>query len=106
MEATLDQPSARLRPLVEAARAGDREAFRTLVEPYVGRALGAATIITRSPADAADAVQDALLSAWRGLPQLRDPEAFPAWFRQHVVRVGGATSAMPVTREVDLPGPL
>ena len=49
-------------------------------------ALGAATIITRSPADAADAVQDALLSAWRGLPQLRDPEAFPAWFRQHVVR--------------------
>lgn len=86
MEATLDQPNARLRPLVEAARAGDRDAFRALVEPYVGRALGAATIITRSPADAADAVQDALLSAWRGLPQLRDPEAFPAWFRQHVVR--------------------
>ena len=56
MEATLDQPNARLRPLVEAACAGDRDAFRMLVEPYVGRALGAATIITRSPADAADAV--------------------------------------------------
>ena len=86
MEATLDQPTARLRPLVEAAVAGDRDAFRRLVEPNVGRALGAATIITRSPADAADAVQDALLSAWQGLPGLRDPDAFPAWFRQHVVR--------------------
>lgn len=86
MEATLDQPAAPLRPLVVAAVAGDRDAFRLLVEPLVGMALGAATIITRSPADGADAVQDALLSAWRGLPQLREPEAFPAWFRQHVVR--------------------
>jgi RNA polymerase sigma factor (sigma-70 family) len=86
MEATLDEPSARLRPLVDAAVAGERDAFRALVEPYLGKALGAATIITRSPSDAADAVQDALLSAWSGLSQLRDPDAFPAWFRQHVVR--------------------
>ena len=86
MEAALDQPSSRLRPLVHAAVAGDRDAFRALIEPLVTGALGVATILTRSQADAEDAVQDALLSAWRGLPGLRDAQAFPAWFRQHVVR--------------------
>lgn len=106
MEATLDQPTARLRPLVDAAIAGDRDAFRALVEPHVGKALGAATIITRSPADAADAVQDALLSAWRGLPQLRDPDAFPAWFRQHVVRAAiRATKTRGRIAELDLSAP-
>ena len=86
MEAALDQPSSRLRPLVAAAIAGDRDAFRVLVEPVVPRALGLAAILTRSQTDAEDAVQDALLTAWRGLPGLRDADAFPAWFRQHVVR--------------------
>jgi RNA polymerase sigma-70 factor (ECF subfamily) len=86
MEAALDQPSSRLRPLVDAAVAGDRDAFRVLVEPLVARALGVAMILTRSQSDAEDAVQDALLTAWRGLPGLRDADAFPAWFRQHVVR--------------------
>jgi RNA polymerase sigma factor (sigma-70 family) len=86
MEAALDQPSSRLRPLVLAAVAGDWDAFRALVEPLVARALGVAAILTRSQPDAEDAVQDALLTAWRGLPGLRNPEAFPAWFRQHVVR--------------------
>ena len=65
MEAALDQPSSRLRPLVDAAIAGDRDAFRALVEPLVARALGAAMILTRSQSDAEDAVQDALLTAWR-----------------------------------------
>lgn len=106
MEATLDQPTARLRPLVEAAVAGDRDAFRRLVEPYAGKALGAATIITGSPADGADAVQDALLSAWRGLPQLRDPDAFPAWFRRHVVRAAiRATKTRGRVGELDVDAP-
>ena len=34
---------------------------------YLAMALGAAIILTRSHADAADAIQDALLSAWQGL---------------------------------------
>ena len=69
-----------------AARAGDRDAFRSLVEPDLAAALGTARIVTQSEADAADAVQDALLSAWRGLGALRDPDAFRPWFRRHVVR--------------------
>jgi RNA polymerase sigma factor (sigma-70 family) len=85
MEVALDHTS-RLRPLVDAAVAGDRDAFRSLVEPSIQRALGTAAILTRSESDAADAVQDALLSAWLGLASLRDSDAFPAWFRTHVVR--------------------
>ena len=88
MEAVLDSssPLAAAPDLVAAARRGDREAFRALVEPHLAPALGTATILTRSGADAADAVQEALLSAWRGLDSLREPGAFPAWFRRHVVR--------------------
>lgn len=87
MEAVLDsiaRPS--LTVLVAAARSGDRAAFGALVEPDLPLALGAARILTRSDADAADAVQEALLAAWRGLDGLRDPDAFPAWFRRLVVR--------------------
>jgi RNA polymerase sigma-70 factor (ECF subfamily) len=86
METAMDPPRRALRPLVDAATAGDRDAFRMLVEPVVPGSLSLARIVTGSASDAADAVQEALLSAWRGLPGLRDPDAFPAWFRQHVVR--------------------
>jgi RNA polymerase sigma-70 factor, ECF subfamily len=72
--------------LVERAVSGDRGAFDRLVEPYLAVALGAARLITGQEADAADAVQDALLRAWQGLGDLRDPLLFPAWFRQIVVR--------------------
>jgi RNA polymerase sigma factor (sigma-70 family) len=86
MEAVLDQPSPTATTLVAAARRGDRDAFRALVEPELAAALGGARIVTRSDADASDAVQEALLSAWLGLGSLRDPTAFGAWFRRHVVR--------------------
>jgi len=86
MEAVLDISPPTLAGLVAAARKGDRDAFRTLVEPDLAAALGTARIVTRSDADASDAVQEALLSAWRGLDGLREPEAFRAWFRRHVVR--------------------
>jgi RNA polymerase sigma factor (sigma-70 family) len=72
--------------LIERVIGGDREAFGRLVEPYLAIALGAARLITGDEADAADAVQDALLKAWLGLPGLRDPQLFPAWFRRIVIR--------------------
>jgi RNA polymerase sigma-70 factor (ECF subfamily) len=86
MEAVLESSPPSLAGLVAAAKRGDRDAFRALVEPDLPAALGTARIVTRSEADASDAVQEALLSAWRGLDDLREPEAFRAWFRRHVVR--------------------
>jgi RNA polymerase sigma factor, sigma-70 family len=96
MEVALDSPARPLRtslePLVTAARRGDRDAFRMLVEPHLAVALGVSTIRTGSAADAADAVQDSLLSAWQGLDGLREPDAFPAWFRRHVIRAASRAS--------------
>lgn len=86
MEVVLDHPPLTNSGLVAAAVAGDRDAFRRLVEPDLPAALGTARIVTRSEADAADAVQDALLSAWKGLASLRDHDAFRPWFRRQVVR--------------------
>jgi RNA polymerase sigma-70 factor (ECF subfamily) len=94
--------------LIAAARRGDRDAFGRLVEPELATALGACQVLTRSHADAADAVQDALLSAWRGLDSLRDPLAFRAWFRRHVVRAAiRITKRRPrvVELAMDLPAP-
>src|SRR4051794_35848925 len=81
--------------LVGAARRGDRAAFGELVESELPKAIGAARILLRSGPDAADAVQEAMLSAWRGLEGLRDPDAFPAWFRRHVVRAAGRIAKRP-----------
>jgi RNA polymerase sigma-70 factor (ECF subfamily) len=89
MEVVLDAEAVLVgsrQSLVDAAVSGDREAFAALVGPELASALGGATIIAGSHADGADAVQEALLSAWLGLDALRDPDAFPAWFRRHVVR--------------------
>jgi RNA polymerase sigma-70 factor (ECF subfamily) len=72
--------------LVAKARDGDGEAFADLVEPHLARALTGARLIVGDTCDPADVVQEALLSAWRGLGGLRDAAALGSWFRQHVVR--------------------
>ena len=65
--------------LVERARSGDHEAFSVLVRASVPRLLGAATLILRDQDRAQDAVQEALVQAWRNVRALRDPEAWDAW---------------------------
>jgi len=68
-----------------AARAGDRQAFATLVELEAPVALRLAGSILRSPSEAQDAVQDAFVRAWEDLPRLRDPERWTPWFRSLTV---------------------
>jgi RNA polymerase sigma-70 factor (ECF subfamily) len=65
--------------LVERARSGDHEAFSVLVRTSVPRLLGAATLILRDQDRAQDAVQEALVQAWRKVRALRDLEAWDAW---------------------------
>ena len=73
------------RVLVERAQAGDREAFNQLVKVSIRRLLGVARLILHDSYRAEDAVQDALLLAWRDLRALRDPDAWDAWVRRLTV---------------------
>jgi RNA polymerase sigma-70 factor (ECF subfamily) len=71
--------------LVERARQGDRDAFASIAAASVDRCYALAYRILRDPHRAQDAVQQALLGAWRDLPVLRDPERFDAWLHRLVV---------------------
>jgi RNA polymerase sigma-70 factor (ECF subfamily) len=70
---------------VERARQGDHDAFAELARGAVTRLDGAARLILRDPELARDAVQEALIRAWRDLPGLRDPDRFDAWLRRLTV---------------------
>lgn len=74
--------------LVERARKGDADAFDELARQRIDSVYRTALAILGSPADARDATQEALLSAWRSLPSLRDADRFDAWL--HRVTVNAA----------------
>lgn len=74
------------RTLVDAARAGDSSAFEVLVRQQVDRLYGAARLMLREPDLAEDAVQQALIRAWRDLPTLRDVDRFGPWLQTLLVR--------------------
>ena len=71
--------------LVRAAADGDRDAFAALAAPRVDRMFGTASLILRDRGRAEDAVQEALVRAWRDLRSLREPQRFDAWLRRLVV---------------------
>jgi RNA polymerase sigma-70 factor (ECF subfamily) len=72
--------------LVIRAQGGDREAFASLVLAVGGKLQGLATRVLRDADRAEDVTQTALLSIWRDLPTLRDPERFEAWSYRLVIR--------------------
>lgn len=74
-----------MRDIVEQAMRGDREAFAWLVNQTSDRMHAVATRILRDTYLAEDALQSALVTAWRQLPTLRDPDRFEAWVRRLVV---------------------
>ena len=72
--------------LVEAAQAGDREAYAALAQRFQGMAYAIAYRYVGDHHLAQDLVQDAIIEAFLHLPQLKEPSAFPGWFRQIVFR--------------------
>jgi RNA polymerase sigma-70 factor (ECF subfamily) len=73
------------RTLVERAQGGDRDAYGVLIRAVAGRLDAAARLILRDRELARDAVQEALIRAWRDLPGLRDPDRFDAWLHRLLV---------------------
>ncbi len=103
------------RELLDRARAGDVEAFEQIVLAKGEPLLRTATAILGSEADARDAVQETMVTAWRKLPELRDLDRFDAWIgrtlinecrdalrrRGRVREIGADVASRPTDGQVD-----
>ena len=68
--------------MVRKAREGSREAFTALVGRYRDMVYGTAYHYLGNAEDAQDAAQEAFVSAYGRLGQLREPEKFAPWLRR------------------------
>ncbi len=75
----MDDPDG---PLVARAQKGDRWAFEQLVERHQHRLYTLAARLLGSPNEAADAVQEAFIRAWLGLPSFRRGARFSTWLHR------------------------
>ena len=64
---------------IEAAQQGDMGAFEELVKLYEKRVYALTLRMCKHPEDAAEAAQEAFLSAWQGLPFFRGEASFSTW---------------------------
>jgi RNA polymerase sigma-70 factor, ECF subfamily len=74
------------RTLIGAAQRGDQDAFAIVAIDAADRLYAVAIRVLRDPDLARDAVQEALLNAWRDLRSLRDPDRLDPWLYRLVVR--------------------
>lgn len=73
--------------LVRLARAGDKVAFRLLVERHQAMARARARSLSPNPSDVDDIVQESFLRAFTALGRLRDPDRFAGWLAGIVLNV-------------------
>lgn len=71
--------------LLDRLRAGDGDAFEVVVQRYGGRMLAVARRLLRDEEDARDAVQDAFVSAFRGLGRFEGGAQLGTWLHRIVV---------------------
>ena len=94
---------ARQAALIERASHGDVEAFSRLVREYQDMAVGYAISLLGDFHAAEDAAQEAFVGLFQKLGELRNPVAFPAWFRS-IVRTACSRSTRGRLQTVQLEG--
>ena len=82
------------RQLVVRAQAGDHAAFAALAGASIGRLTAIARLTLRDGSRAEDAVQEALVGAWRNIRSLHDPERFDAWLYRLLTLIWAASQTM------------
>src|SRR6266851_6341019 len=75
-----------LEGLIRRAIEADADAYELIVRRFQDMAVGYSYSIIRDFQLAEDAAQEAFLEAYRNLNKLRDPAAFPGWFRRIVFK--------------------
>ena len=73
-------------PLVEQAQTGDEQAYGELVQRFRDMAYGYAYAILKNFQLAEDAAQEAFVDAYRNLPKLAVPRAFPVWLKRIIYK--------------------
>lgn len=76
---TAEKSAAAEQEWIDAAGRGDQAAFESLVRLYEKRVFALTLRLCRNPEDAAEAAQEAFLSAWQGLPAFRGESSFATW---------------------------
>jgi RNA polymerase sigma-70 factor (ECF subfamily) len=71
--------AAMQRELVDRAKRGDSDAFTRLIAGSLDRLYAVAALILHDRDRAQDAVQEALVAAWKDIRTLRDADAWDAW---------------------------
>jgi RNA polymerase sigma factor (sigma-70 family) len=77
-----------LTALVSSAQAGNLDAFGQVVERFQRMAYAVAYTMLGDAHLAEDVAQEAFIEAYICLPKLREPAAFPGWFRRIVLKRG------------------
>lgn len=75
------------RELVEAAAAGDRDAFDELVSRHQVAIVNLVRALTARSADAEDLAQEVFVRAWRGLGGFRGDSTFRTWLHRVALNV-------------------
>lgn len=88
-----------------AAIHGDREAFEMIIRTHSRALFAIAYGILRNREDAEDAVQDALIKAWKSRWRVRNPEKFPVWLatiaRYRARDLGRRRRTIPLSATID-----
>ncbi len=76
----------KLNQLIVRAQSGDLDAYTTIVHRFQDMAVGYARACLGDVHRAEDVAQEAFLQAYLDLSTLKDPAAFPGWFRKIVFK--------------------
>ncbi|MDO4869442.1 MAG: sigma-70 family RNA polymerase sigma factor [Bacillota bacterium] len=83
--------------VINKALQGDRDAFCCIYDLYKDRLYRYAFYRLRNREEAEDAVSDCVLSAWKQIRSLREPEAFPAW----IFRILSGSCSKIIKKQID-----
>lgn len=90
------------RALIARAQAGDKEAFRNLVERHQRRAFAIAMSLVRDENDARELVQDAFLRVYKGLANFQGGSSFFTWLYRIITNLSIDLIRKPSHKNVDL----